>query len=95
MTDRLQLPADCCLAIGIDRFDYTKGIIERLNAVERMLEKAPEWIGRFVFVQVAAPTRAALDDYRNFQERVERMTERINARFAPRLPTHPSAGPAP
>mgnify|MGYP000847490835 CR=1 FL=1 len=82
VTDRLQLPADCCLAIGIDRFDYTKGIIERLNAVERMLEKAPEWIGRFVFVQVAAPTRAALDDYRNFQERVERMTERINARFS-------------
>ena len=41
----------------------------------------PEWVGRFVFVQVAAPTRAALDEYRSFQERVQRVTERINQRF--------------
>jgi trehalose-6-phosphate synthase len=37
--DRLHLPADVCLAVGVDRFDYTKGILERLNAVERLLEK--------------------------------------------------------
>ncbi len=79
--ERLGLPADLCLAVGVDRFDYTKGILERLNAVERLLEKWPAWIGRFVFVQVAAPTRSALDEYRSFQERVERVTERINARF--------------
>jgi len=79
--DRLGLPANACLAVGVDRFDYTKGILERLNAVERLLEKRPEWIGRFVFVQVAAPTRAALDEYRSFQDRVQRVTERINQRF--------------
>ncbi len=79
--DRLGLPADCCLAIGVDRFDYTKGILERLNAVERLLEKHASWIGRFVFVQVAAPTRSALDEYRSFQERVQRVTTRINDRF--------------
>jgi len=82
VVERLSLPSGLCLAVGIDRFDYTKGILERLNAVERLLEKAPEWIGRFVFVQVAAPTRTALDEYRSFQERVERVTERINTRFA-------------
>ncbi|MBK6851257.1 MAG: trehalose-6-phosphate synthase [Burkholderiales bacterium] len=79
--DRLDLPEDVCLAVGVDRFDYTKGILERLNAVERLLEKWPSWIGRFVFVQVAAPTRASLDEYRSFQERVERLTERINERY--------------
>jgi trehalose 6-phosphate synthase len=79
--DRLGLPADVCLAVGVDRFDYTKGILERLNAVERLLEKWPSWVGRFVFVQVAAPTRSALDEYRSFQERVQRVTERINQRF--------------
>lgn len=79
--ERLGLPADACLALGVDRFDYTKGILERLNAVERLLEKAPEWVGRFVFVQVAAPTRASLDEYRSFQDRVEQAAERINARF--------------
>ena len=79
--ERLGLPADVCLAVGVDRFDYTKGILERLNAVERLLEKWPAWIGRFVFVQVAAPTRTALDEYRSFQERIERVTQRINDRF--------------
>jgi trehalose 6-phosphate synthase len=79
--DRLHLPEDVCLAVGVDRFDYTKGILERLNAVERLLEKWPSWVGRFVFVQVAAPTRGALDEYRSFQERVHQQAERINQQF--------------
>ncbi len=79
--ERLGLPEDVCLAVGVDRFDYTKGILERLNAVERLLEKHPDWIGRFVFVQVAAPTRSSLEEYRSFQERIERLTHRINERF--------------
>src|SRR5471032_328369 len=79
--ERLGLPLDVTLAVGVDRFDYTKGILERLNAVERLLEKHPEWIERFVFVQVAAPTRSSLEEYRAFQERVERLTLRINERF--------------
>ncbi len=81
VVERLALPADLCLAVGVDRFDYTKGILERLNAVERLLEKWPSWVGRFVFVQVAAPTRSALDEYRGFQERIQRVTERVNQRF--------------
>lgn len=79
--ERLGLPADVCLAVGVDRFDYTKGILERLNAVERMLEKWPVWRGKFVLVQVAAPTRNSLDEYSSFQDRVARMTDRINGRF--------------
>ena len=79
--ERLALPADACIAVGVDRFDYTKGILERLNAIERLLEKYPTWIGRFVFVQVAAPTRGALDEYRSFQERVYRNADRLNLRF--------------
>jgi trehalose 6-phosphate synthase len=78
---RLGLPDGVRLAVGVDRFDYTKGILERLHAVERLLEKHPDWIGRFCFVQVAAPTRAALDEYRSFQERIGRVAERINTRF--------------
>ena len=81
VSERLRLPPEACIGVGVDRFDYTKGILERLNAVERFLEKWPDWVGRFVFIQVAAPTRSALDEYRNFQERVERLAARINARF--------------
>ena len=69
------------LAIGVDRFDYTKGIPERLHAVERMLEKHPELVGEFAFVQIAAPTRSSLEEYRFFHERIERLCARINERF--------------
>ena len=78
---RFKLPANACLAVGVDRFDYTKGILERLHAVEHLLQSRPEWKGRFSFVQVAAPTRGALEEYRLFQDRIERVAERINARF--------------
>ena len=79
--ERLGIPGHHRVAVGVDRFDYTKGILERLNAVERLLEKHPEWRDRFTFVQVAAPSRGALEEYRAFRERIERATERINTRF--------------
>jgi len=78
---RLAIPQGHRLAVGVDRFDYTKGILERLHAVERMLEKYPQWLGRFTFVQVAAPSRGVLDEYRAFQERIREVAERINSRF--------------
>jgi trehalose 6-phosphate synthase len=78
---RLGLPLSTCLAVGVDRFDYTKGILERLHAVEHLLATRPEWIGRFVFAQVAAPTRSSLDEYRNFQQRIQDVARRINDRF--------------
>jgi trehalose-6-phosphate synthase len=79
--ERLGIPPGNRLAIGVDRFDYTKGILERLHAVERMLEKHPQWVDRFTFVQVAAPSRGALEEYRAFQDRITRVVDRINARF--------------
>jgi trehalose-6-phosphate synthase len=79
---RLGLAENTRLAVGVDRFDYTKGILERLHAVERLLEKRPEWVGQFVFVQVAAPTRGSLEEYRSFQERIDHVTQRINTRHS-------------
>lgn len=77
----LGLPSEQLLGIGVDRMDYTKGILERLAAVERMLELHPELVGRFSFVQIAAPSRSALEEYHAFEQRVYRLTERINQRF--------------
>ena len=68
------------MGVGIERFDYTKGILDRLRAVDTFLSRYPEWIGRFVFLQVAAPTRAKLATYRNLQDEVERLAREINAR---------------
>jgi trehalose 6-phosphate synthase len=77
----LHLPDDTLLGLGIDRLDYTKGILERLRAVERMLELHPEMIGRFVLVQIAAPSRSALEEYQAFATRVRALSKGINERF--------------
>jgi len=77
----LGLPDSHLLGVGVDRMDYTKGIPERFMAVERMLELHPELVGRFSFVQIAAPSRSALEEYHNFEMRVHTMTKRINQRF--------------
>jgi trehalose 6-phosphate synthase len=73
---------DVLLAVGVDRMDYTKGILERFRALERLFEMHPEMIGRVVLVQIAAPTRSSLDEYHLFEERVHEQAARINARFA-------------
>lgn len=81
VSEKLGLPPNHRIVLGVDRFDYTKGILERLYAVERLLERHPEWVGQVSFVQVAAPTRGALEEYRDFQQRVQRTADRINTRF--------------
>jgi len=78
----LKLKPNALLGIGVDRLDYTKGIEERLLAVEMLLERHPELRGRFSFAQLAAPSRTKIERYRQLNETVEQLTERINARFA-------------
>lgn len=78
----LALPPDHLLGIGVDRLDYTKGIVERFQAVERMLELNPGMVGKFTFVQIAAPTRSSLEEYQNFEARVRALVLRINQRFS-------------
>jgi trehalose 6-phosphate synthase len=75
------LKPDALLGIGVDRLDYTKGIEERLLAVELLLERHPEFQGRFSFAQLAAPSRTKIERYKELNETVERLTERINQRF--------------
>ncbi len=78
----LGLPDGHLLGIGVDRMDYTKGILERFMAVRRMLELHPEMVGRFSFIQIAAPSRTALEEYQTFEARVHDLADRINRLFA-------------
>jgi trehalose 6-phosphate synthase len=75
------LPADHAVGVGVDRLDYTKGIEERFRAVERLLENYPEWVGKFSFIQIAAPTRAIIDQYQDYEHRVRSLAKKINERF--------------
>ncbi len=78
----LDLDENCLIGLGVDRLDYTKGIVERLLAVERLLETHAEMRGRFVFIQIAAPSRTGIDDYRALEKRVCSLSTAINERFA-------------
>jgi trehalose 6-phosphate synthase len=71
----------CKVGLGVDRLDYTKGIPERLEALERLLELHPEWQGRLCFIQIGVPTRIELPEYRAVRSRTRALVARINLRF--------------
>ena len=81
------------IAVGVDRLDYTKGIEERFRAVERLLELRPEWVGRFTFVQVAAPTRTRIEQYQRYETRVRAIVDSDQRAIRPGEPPadHPAA----
>jgi trehalose 6-phosphate synthase len=79
---RNRIGADVMIGLGVERWDFTKGILERFQAVEIMLDKNPRHRGRFSLLQVAAPSRSQLPAYQALQQQTYREVERINAKFA-------------
>ncbi|HET9180094.1 MAG TPA: trehalose-6-phosphate synthase [Terriglobia bacterium] len=69
------------MGLGVDRMDYTKGIVERFWGVERFLEKYPAYQKQFSFVQIGAPSRTDIQQYRNLVHEIESEAHRINNRF--------------
>jgi len=66
------------LLFGADRLDYTKGILERFRAIDRMLTLRPETAGTFNMVQVVVPSRHQVQEYRELKEKLDREVGRIN-----------------
>jgi trehalose-6-phosphate synthase len=74
---------DCShLGIGIDRADYTKGIPDRLRAIDRLLTTCPEYVGKLVFLQVAVPSRTRIDGYQSLNNEIQAITDDINHRWS-------------
>jgi trehalose 6-phosphate synthase len=69
------------IGIGVDRIDYTKGLLERFRAVERVLEKYPHYRGNLVFVELGAPSRTLIPGYQSHMKEVEDLVQKINVRF--------------
>ncbi|MDP3973738.1 MAG: trehalose-6-phosphate synthase [Candidatus Daviesbacteria bacterium] len=69
------------IGVGVDRLDYTKGILERLKAIEIFLKKYPAYVGNFSFIQIAAPSRSKIKEYQKFTEALEKEVERVNNLF--------------
>jgi trehalose-6-phosphate synthase len=78
----LGIAADAHVALGVDRADYTKGLLERIAAVETLLDQNPSLHGSFVYVQLASPTRTSIRRYRDLAEDLTLAVQRVNARFA-------------
>jgi alpha,alpha-trehalose-phosphate synthase [UDP-forming] len=69
------------VGIGVDRLDYTKGIMERLQAIDIFLTKYPTYISKFTFIQISAPSRTDIAEYKHFAIEVENEINRINNKF--------------
>ncbi|GGD55320.1 MULTISPECIES: alpha,alpha-trehalose-phosphate synthase (UDP-forming) [Caballeronia] len=70
------------LIMSVDRLDYSKGLVERFQAFERLLLTAPGWHGRVSLVQIAPPTRSDVQTYQRIRQNLEGEAGRINGRFA-------------
>lgn len=66
------------LGIGVDRLDYTKGLPERLDAIDQLFDRYPELKGKFVYLQIGVPTRTHLHEYKVLSEQIEEKVESIN-----------------
>lgn len=75
------LPVEMKMALGVERLDYTKGILDRFRAMDEFFQHHSDWIGRFVFVQVAAPSRSSLDAYGELHQECLRLVAEINERY--------------
>ena len=75
------LAEDTQLGLGIDRMDYSKGILERFRSVDRLFELQPDLIGKFSFVQIAAPSRSTIAAYQQFEREVHELADSINEKY--------------
>ncbi|TIV43026.1 MAG: trehalose-6-phosphate synthase, partial [Mesorhizobium sp.] len=69
------------LCVGVERLDYTKGILDRFHALNELFTRYPEWVGKVVFLQVAAPSRGTLPAYQQLHDECLRYAEELNQRY--------------
>ncbi|MBN1367735.1 MAG: trehalose-6-phosphate synthase [Dehalococcoidales bacterium] len=79
---RFNLSGEEIIGIGIDRFDYTKGIPDRLRAIEKFLKNNPQYIGKFVFIQVGVSSRESIKAYKAINKEIDKLVEDINWKYS-------------
>ncbi len=72
---------DRILGVGVDRIDYTKGIVERFRAIDRFFEKYPEYLGKFVFLQVGPISRIYIPKYKEYNDEIYHTMVDVNTRW--------------
>jgi len=72
---------DKIVGLGVDRIDYTKGIIEKILAIDRFLEKYPQYRKKLVFIQLAAPSRTHIKRYHDLMGEIDELVEKKNWKY--------------
>jgi trehalose 6-phosphate synthase/phosphatase len=80
--ERFHISEHVMLGLGVERWDFTKGVLERFLALELLLEQDPRMRGNVTLLQIAAPSRSKLPAYQALQQTTLSEVERINERFA-------------
>jgi trehalose 6-phosphate synthase/phosphatase len=73
--------ADCKIVLSVDRQDYSKGIINRLQGFEALLASSPEWRGKVTLIMVVVPSRIGIEDYAQTKKQLEELVGKINGEF--------------
>ncbi|HRH93484.1 MAG TPA: trehalose-phosphatase, partial [Candidatus Peribacteria bacterium] len=73
--------AGASIGVGVERADYTKGLVLRLKALNLLFSQYPEWRGKFSFVQVLPPSRDTIPAYSHYRQRVGKMIDDLNAQY--------------
>ena len=69
------------IGVGMDRIDYTKGILERIKALDLMLENNPQYRGKLVFFQLGQPSRTEVEEYQAINEQIDLAVEEVNEKY--------------
>jgi trehalose 6-phosphate synthase/phosphatase len=75
-------PTDVKIILGVDRLDYTKGLVARLKALEVLYSDYPQWIGKVTYLQVAVPSRTDVKEYQELKSDIDQLVGHINGRFS-------------
>ena len=73
-------PALSAIGVGVDRLDYTKGIAERLDAIDALLTRRPDLRSRFAFVQVGVPSRSSIAAYAQVERDIDARVAWLNVK---------------
>ncbi len=76
-----ELARDKTIVLGVDRLDYTKGILRRIAAIERFLEREPSAREKLHFIQLAVPTRSRVESYAAYRREVNELVGRVNGQY--------------
>ena len=79
---QLKIPPCLQVILGVDRADYTKGLLNRFKAFERLLSDYPEFLGKVMLFQVAVPSRTDVKEYQELKEQMDQLVGQINGRFS-------------